>query len=86
MYQRNKTFYWEISQKFVSKIQKEVPYMCLFKIIWSAIFSFQNLKKNNFAVGFAPIKGMCNRLRSCIVTQDTGLSTAFTIAHEIGHK
>lgn len=25
MYQRNKTFYWEISQKFVSKIQKEVP-------------------------------------------------------------
>lgn len=45
MYQRNITFYWEISQKFVSKIQKEVPYICLFKIIWSAIFSFQNLKK-----------------------------------------
>lgn len=37
-------------------------------------------------LGFAPIKGMCNRLRSCIVTQDTGLSTAFTIAHEIGHN
>ena len=37
-------------------------------------------------LGFAPIEGMCNELRSCIVNEDTGLSTAFTVAHEIGHK
>ena len=37
-------------------------------------------------IGFAPIEGMCNELRSCIVNEDTGLSTAFTVAHEIGHK
>ncbi|XP_071173065.1 A disintegrin and metalloproteinase with thrombospondin motifs 16-like isoform X1 [Mytilus edulis] len=37
-------------------------------------------------LGFAPIKGMCEEARSCIVTEDSGLSTAFTIAHEIGHN
>ncbi|XP_041377041.1 A disintegrin and metalloproteinase with thrombospondin motifs 16-like [Gigantopelta aegis] len=37
-------------------------------------------------LGFAPIKGMCNPIRSCIVNEDTGLATAFTIAHEIGHN
>ncbi|XP_048253836.1 A disintegrin and metalloproteinase with thrombospondin motifs 16-like [Haliotis rufescens] len=37
-------------------------------------------------LGFAPIKGMCNPLRSCVVNEDTGLATAFTIAHEIGHN
>ena len=36
--------------------------------------------------GFAPMEGMCNRVRSCTVNEDTGLSTAFTIAHEVGHK
>ena len=36
--------------------------------------------------GFAPIDGMCSELRSCSVNEDTGLSTAFTVAHEIGHK
>ncbi|KAL5022410.1 hypothetical protein ScPMuIL_001565 [Solemya velum] len=37
-------------------------------------------------LGFAPIKGMCHRLRSCSINEDTGLTTAFTIAHEIGHN
>jgi hypothetical protein len=36
--------------------------------------------------GFAPIEGMCNRVRSCTINEDTGLSTAYTIAHEMGHK
>ncbi|XP_021354644.1 A disintegrin and metalloproteinase with thrombospondin motifs 18-like [Mizuhopecten yessoensis] len=37
-------------------------------------------------LGFAPIEGMCNRIRSCTINEDTGLSTAFTIAHEMGHN
>ncbi|KAL4235465.1 A disintegrin and metalloproteinase with thrombospondin motifs 18 [Mactra antiquata] len=37
-------------------------------------------------LGFAPIDGMCSELRSCIVNEDTGLSTAFTITHEMGHN
>ncbi|WAR11678.1 ATS18-like protein [Mya arenaria] len=37
-------------------------------------------------LGFAPMEGMCNRVRSCTVNEDTGLSTAFTIAHEVGHN
>ena len=40
----------------------------------------------HYFTGFAPIEGMCSEFRSCIVNEDTGLSTAFTVAHEIGHK
>lgn len=34
----------------------------------------------------ADIASICNPARSCNVNKDIGLSTAFTIAHEIGHK
>ncbi|ESO98336.1 hypothetical protein LOTGIDRAFT_213961 [Lottia gigantea] len=37
-------------------------------------------------LGFAPINGMCNPLRSCIMSEDSGLATAFTITHELGHN
>lgn len=37
-------------------------------------------------LGYAPIKGMCKETRSCTVNEDTGLPTAFTVAHEIGHN
>lgn len=32
------------------------------------------------------MKGMCNKTKRCSVSRDTGLSVAFTIAHEMGHK
>ncbi|XP_054159564.1 A disintegrin and metalloproteinase with thrombospondin motifs 7-like [Oppia nitens] len=38
------------------------------------------------SLGLAEIAGMCQPLRSCALTEDTGLSLAFTIAHEIGHN
>lgn len=37
-------------------------------------------------LGFAPIGGMCNQIRSCTINEDTGLNTALTIAHEVGHN
>ena len=37
-------------------------------------------------LGMADIASICNPKRSCNVNKDIGLSTAFTIAHEIGHK
>ncbi|XP_070536311.1 A disintegrin and metalloproteinase with thrombospondin motifs 18-like isoform X2 [Ptychodera flava] len=37
-------------------------------------------------LGFAPIKGMCSKYRSCTINEDTGLGMAFTIAHESGHN
>ncbi len=37
-------------------------------------------------VGMADISSVCSGGRSCNVNMDTGLSTAFTIAHELGHK
>ena len=37
-------------------------------------------------LGLAHVAGMCQPHRSCNVNQDTGLSLAFTVAHELGHK
>lgn len=38
--------------------------------------------------GLAPgeVGRVCDPRHSCNINKDTGLSTAFTIAHEIGHK
>ncbi|KAL3876085.1 hypothetical protein ACJMK2_033966 [Sinanodonta woodiana] len=35
--------------------------------------------------GYAPITGMCNPIRSCALVKDDGFTSAFAIAHEIGH-
>lgn len=37
-------------------------------------------------IGLAHMAGMCMSNRSCNINQDIGLFSAFTIAHEIGHK
>ena len=37
-------------------------------------------------IGLAHTAGMCVANRSCNINQDLGLISAFTIAHEIGHK
>lgn len=36
--------------------------------------------------GLASVAGMCEPERSCSINEDIGLGSAFTIAHEIGHK
>ncbi|XP_041474890.1 A disintegrin and metalloproteinase with thrombospondin motifs 6-like [Lytechinus variegatus] len=37
-------------------------------------------------IGLAPVGVMCRPDQSCNINEDTGLATAFTIAHEIGHN
>jgi len=37
-------------------------------------------------LGVAHIEGMCDPKRSCSLNEDTGIATAHTIAHEIGHN
>ncbi|XP_014668657.1 PREDICTED: A disintegrin and metalloproteinase with thrombospondin motifs 6-like [Priapulus caudatus] len=37
-------------------------------------------------LGLAPVAGMCEPDRSCSISEDIGLASAFTIAHEIGHN
>lgn len=37
-------------------------------------------------IGLAPLGYMCDPSKSCNINQDTGLATAFTVAHEIGHN
>lgn len=37
-------------------------------------------------LGLAGLGTICDPNKSCNVNEDTGLSSAFTIAHEIGHK
>ncbi|XP_006888295.1 PREDICTED: A disintegrin and metalloproteinase with thrombospondin motifs 20-like [Elephantulus edwardii] len=36
-------------------------------------------------LGLAKVGTMCNPLQSCAISEENGLSAAFTIAHEIGH-
>lgn len=35
--------------------------------------------------GLAELGTVCDPYRSCSINEDNGLSTAFTIAHELGH-
>ena len=35
--------------------------------------------------GYAPVAGVCDPARSCSLNRDEGLSSAFIIAHELGH-
>ncbi|CAN7976218.1 unnamed protein product, partial [Ixodes persulcatus] len=37
-------------------------------------------------LGLAEVAGMCQPQRSCNVNQDSGLTLAYTIAHEMGHN
>lgn len=37
-------------------------------------------------LGLTNYGGMCKSSKSCVIVRDTGLSTAFTITHEIGHS
>ncbi len=39
-----------------------------------------------FLIGMAYIGGVCKPKRRCSVIEDIGLNTAFTIAHELGHR
>lgn len=38
-----------------------------------------------FCAGYAPVTGMCHPMRSCSVNIDAGISSAFVVAHELGH-
>ena len=35
--------------------------------------------------GYAPVSGVCDPERSCSLNRDEGLSSAFILAHELGH-
>ena len=35
--------------------------------------------------GYAPVSGVCDEDRSCSLNRDEGLSSAFILAHELGH-
>lgn len=37
-------------------------------------------------LGLAQVSGMCSKDRSCNINEDTGLSVAYTVAHELGHN
>lgn len=35
--------------------------------------------------GLAEVGTMCDPLKSCSIIEDNGISSAYTIAHELGH-
>ncbi|XP_002127703.3 A disintegrin and metalloproteinase with thrombospondin motifs 6 [Ciona intestinalis] len=56
----------------------------------AVLLTGNNICANDFApcatLGMANVGGICENERSCNINQDTGLASAFTIAHEIGHN
>ena len=36
-------------------------------------------------IGYAQLYSMCSKGRSCVLVKDEGLTSAFIIAHEVGH-
>lgn len=38
------------------------------------------------SVGYSLVGSACDPAASCIAVRDLGLTSAFTIAHEIGHR
>ena len=38
------------------------------------------------SVGYSLVGSACDQAASCIAVRDLGLTSAFTIAHEIGHR
>ena len=37
-------------------------------------------------LGLSQVNGLCQPHRTCNINEDTGLSLAYTVAHELGHK
>uniref|UniRef100_H2ZL21 Peptidase M12B domain-containing protein n=1 Tax=Ciona savignyi TaxID=51511 RepID=H2ZL21_CIOSA len=55
----------------------------------SVLITGQDICRSNSAcdtLGLAELGTMCDLRKSCSINEDNGLSTAFTIAHEIGHE
>nr|CAB3220003.1 A disintegrin and metalloproteinase with thrombospondin motifs 9 [Phallusia mammillata] len=55
----------------------------------SVLITGQDICRSSTAcdtLGLAELGTMCDLKRSCSINEDNGLSTAFTIAHEIGHE
>ncbi|XP_078494159.1 A disintegrin and metalloproteinase with thrombospondin motifs 9 isoform X2 [Ciona intestinalis] len=55
----------------------------------SVLITGQDICRSNSVcdtLGLAELGTMCDLRKSCSINEDNGLSTAFTIAHEIGHE
>ena len=57
----------------------KVPLIRLVEIFFVFFFILVN-------EGLAQVEGMCSLTGSCTLNKDGGLGTAYTIAHETGHK
>ena len=70
------------SRSEVSKLSDQRWLLCS---IWSdKVVGFQ--AQNVIDIGMAYIGGVCKPRRRCSIVEDIGLNTAFTIAHELGHR
>ena len=56
---------------------------------WSALDAFISPKNTNrlfYKLGLTHSSKICDAKLSCAIIEDNGLSTGFTIVHEISHK
>ena len=69
----------------------EISSSLILKLINIYVFSCrkdlcQGINEPCSTLGLAHVNGMCQPHRSCSVNEDSGLSLAYTVAHEMGHK
>lgn len=84
---------WQWKERRSSRIHHDIAVLITRKSICESA-SCGVLGKQHFAItcligiviGIATIKSICKPETSCAVVRDTGLSTAFTLAHELGHR
>jgi hypothetical protein len=58
----------------------------IFGIVYFFIIAIWLTRRNiGGPSGYAPVAGICDPARSCSLNRDEGLSSAFIIAHELGH-
>lgn len=59
---------------------------CVNHFLWHRKDICAAINKPCETLGLSHVAGMCQPHRSCSINEDTGLTLAFTIAHELGHK
>ncbi|XP_062929811.1 A disintegrin and metalloproteinase with thrombospondin motifs 13 isoform X1 [Mobula hypostoma] len=55
-------------------------------VLYVTRFDLESDDGNKMVRGVTQLGGLCSRLWSCVITEDTGFNLGITIAHEIGHS
>lgn len=64
--------------------RSQIKNQCFRFSSWSAYVDYSAVPLS-VPIGLAELGTICDTIRSCSIIEDNGVSSAFTIAHELGH-